>query len=96
MITFRSLALSAVAVTTGAAVAFFSTQPKIANPAQMHLSWNPGGYSNFVVFSSTDLVNWQTFAVTQQTSLLFSVDAPQKFFSLYGTNSDGDSAWAIK
>jgi len=71
----------------------------VANTSLLHLFWQPGDYSNFVVVCSPDLtvpiVNWPVFTITNQTNLPVPFDQPQQFFTLYGTNSDGDSAWVM-
>jgi len=63
--------------------------------------WNPGGYSNFVMVTSTDLsvplAQWETLVVTTDTNVWVAKDAPQRFYALYGTNLiTGDSAWCVK
>jgi hypothetical protein len=65
----------------------------IANP-QHGMCWQTGGYSNFVALASDDLTHWQVLAITDQTNVLFDFDRPQRFFAVYGTNANGQSAWA--
>lgn len=60
--------------------------------------WTPGEYTNFVVVSATDLhtplLQWPTWLETMETNFPFTVDDPQRFFALYGTNKvTRESAW---
>ena len=60
--------------------------------------WHPGDYTNFVVVSETNLAvplrEWPVWLVTDQTNFQFQAFEWKRFFTLYGTNSDGQSAWA--
>ena len=88
-------------VQTVAKTATVQTPPVVLYPTPITWTWNPGGYSNFVVVTSTELtlplLQWPAFLITTDTS--FSVYPTDGFrlFSLYGTNlTTGDSAWVEK
>lgn len=72
-----------------------------ALPRPITWTWNPGGYSNFVVVTSTELttplLQWPTYAITTDTNFQAFADESQRFFSLYGTNAvTGENAWVEK
>lgn len=76
-----------------------STAELIA-PTQLLITWNPGGFSNFVLVANGDLLTplaqWPAVLSTDQTNVSVSANQPAQFFALYGTNADGCSAWATK
>ena len=71
--------------------------PAPVNPAPLHLIWEPGDYSNFVIVTTADLTmpvsQWLTFTQTTETNLEIYPIVPEEYFALYGTNADGWSAW---
>src|ERR1700742_5340093 len=62
--------------------------------------WNAGDYTNFVVVSSTNLLiplsRWPIFLITGTNFFQSYPTNAMRFFTLYGTNWDGQSAWVTK
>ena len=88
-------------VQTVAKTATVQTPPVVLYPTPITWTWNPGGYSNFVVVTSTELttplLQWPTYVITTGTNFQAYADESQRFFSLYGTNAvTGENAWVEK
>lgn len=86
-----------------------AAQPAIVTPpTTITWAWNPGAFTNFVVVANPDLSTpitkwnavlfgpWPGTNIIQATNFTVSISAPQMFYSLYGTNGDGDFAWCVK
>lgn len=81
--------------------AFSSAQPELSfPPPDFNLTWDVGGYTNFVVITSPEvsapLEQWQVYAGGATNEVPVFVNQPRQFFMVYGTNEDGFSDWATR
>ncbi len=74
-------------------------EPLIETPVLYHCYWTPGGYTNFLVVTATNLpapqAEWTTWLETDQTNFDFAAAEARRFFAVCGTNKvTGEYAWA--
>jgi hypothetical protein len=65
----------------------------VAPSRQITLSWNPGGYSQFLIVTSDSITrplqSWDWFAVVNGTNFTTIPDRPQRFFAVVGVDACG-------